>query len=70
MAAGPMVADNAEGQTQRAAAPALPITDEKFVWRAIETMIWGMPAVNLELMVQASHKSVRQTRLDWSCRLG
>jgi hypothetical protein len=36
----------------------LPLSDEQFVWRAVEAMIWGMPAVNLELMFQASRQSV------------
>jgi len=57
--------------------PPLPVlADEQFVWRAVEAMIWGMPAVNLELMLQASTRlkaSVNQITywsrlLDWKCQ--
>jgi hypothetical protein len=50
---------------------------DQFEWRAIEAMVWGMPAVNLELMRQAMLK-VTQGRtnlilywsrlLDWKCQ--
>lgn len=50
---------------------------DQFEWRAIEAMVWGMPAVNLELMRQAMLK-VTQGRtnlilywsnlLDWRCQ--
>jgi hypothetical protein len=68
------------GRTVHASAsspPALGPDTDKFQWRAIEAMIWGMPAVNLELMRQAMLK-VTQGRtnlilywsqlLDWKCQ--
>jgi hypothetical protein len=49
----------------------------KAEWRAVEAMIWGMPAVNLELMRQAMLKVTRGRTnlilywtqlLDWKCQ--
>jgi len=58
-------------------APPLPaLTDEQFVWCAAQAMIWGMPAVNLDLMLQAGlrggaklNQIVYWSRLlDWKCQ--
>jgi hypothetical protein len=53
-AAGPLAGHTVHASTSSTAAPGLDI--DKFQWRAIEAMIWGMPAVNLELMRQAMLK--------------
>ena len=53
-AAGPLAGRTAHASTSSPAVPGLDI--DKFQWRAIEAMIWGMPAVNLELMRQAMLK--------------
>ncbi len=51
--------------------------DDKFQWRAIEAMIWGMSAVNLELMRQAMLAQTQARTnlylywsklLDWKCQ--
>lgn len=58
VATSPVGTAYAEPQAQARPSAGLPASEEKFVWRAVEAMIWGMPAVNLELMIQASRKSV------------
>ena len=58
VAASPVGTAYAGPEAQAKPATGLPTSEEKFVWRAVEAMIWGMPAVNLELMIQASRKSV------------
>ena len=53
-AAGPLAGRAVHAGTS---SPAVPGPDiDKFQWRAIEAMTWGMPAVNLELMRQAMLK--------------
>jgi hypothetical protein len=74
--AGPLASRTAQASATSPAATPVPDID-KFQWRAIEAMIWGMPAVNLELMRQAMLK-VTQGRtnlilywsqlLDWKCQ--
>ncbi len=50
-AAGPLAGRDVHASASSPPAPSADI--DKFQWRAIEAMIWGMPAVNLELMRQA-----------------
>ncbi len=74
-AAGPLAVRTVQASASSPPAPAPDI--DQFQWRAIEAMIWGMPAVNLELMRQAMLK-VTQGRtnlilywsdlLDWKCQ--
>jgi hypothetical protein len=68
-------------QAVRATGGSLPLpataSDRRFHSRAIEAMIWSMPAVNLELMVQAMLASTAgrpnqmlywSRLLDWKCQ--
>jgi hypothetical protein len=74
-AAGPLAAPGARASTASAPAPG---ADTGMVeWRAIEAMIWGMPAVNLELMRQAMLRTTQARTnlilywsdlLDWKCQ--
>jgi hypothetical protein len=51
--------------------------DEQFVWRAVQAMIWGMPAVNLGLMLQAGLRAGMKPNqvvywsrpIDWKCQI-
>jgi hypothetical protein len=54
-AAGPLAGRAVHASTASSPAARGP-DDDKFRWRAIEAMTWGMPAVNLELMRQAMLK--------------
>jgi hypothetical protein len=63
-------------ESAKVAPPLSALTDEQFVWRAAQAMIWGMPAVNLDLMLQAGVRGGAKLNqivywsglLDWKCQ--
>lgn len=63
--------------SERAAPLRSELNDEQFVWRAAQAMIWGMPAVNLDLMLHAGLRAGMEPNqvvywsrpIDWKCQI-